>query len=66
MNKKTNEIPNESGYYHHMNAHGEEEIVLLEMRHGLWHVYKVSGESYFLNKDKGKFGARILLPSEEE
>ena len=59
--------PNESGYYYHFNGHHLEEIVYVEFMHGSFWVKKLrNNDSYPLSEDKGEFGERIKLPSEEE
>jgi len=58
--------PSESGYYHHTNGHGGEEIVYLDFSLGGFWVHKLRDHnSYPLEQDKGEFGDRIELPSEE-
>lgn len=57
--------PTESGWYHHTNGRGKEEIVFIDFSYGFF-VHKISGELYLLDDDRGVFGERILLPSEEE
>ncbi len=59
--------PTESGYYFHTNGHGNEEIVHVEFSMGGFWIRKINADvSYHLSEDKGIFGERILLPSEEE
>lgn len=61
----TDELPNESGYYYHKDNHGHEEIVKLKMIFGIWYIHKFDGSEIHIENDKGRFGPRIELPSEE-
>jgi len=63
--KYTKDQPDESGYYYHINGHGTEEIVKLEMTFGTWYVHKFNGSETHIDNDKGMFGDRIMMPSEE-
>lgn len=64
MNSCAENEPNETGWYHHQNGHGADEIVYLEFSMGTLWVYKINGNSYPIQEDKGTFGPRILTLSE--
>ena len=61
----TEEKPDETGYYYHINGSGLEEIVKVEMSFGILYIYKFNGNEKFIEDDRGMFGERIELPSEE-
>jgi hypothetical protein len=64
---KDNKVkPTESGYYFHTNGHGNEEIIYLEYSFGSFWIHKIGqGDGYSIDEDKGFFGERISLPSED-
>ena len=57
--------PTEQGWYHHTNGRGVEEIVYVYINTMMLWMRKVNGEEYPLYEDKGVFGERIPLPSED-
>jgi hypothetical protein len=56
--------PAETGYYHHTNGNGLEEIVYVYFYCCRFWVKNVHGGEHHLDEDKGVFGERIPLPSE--